>query len=80
MAGAHVRLGRECHRRSDWVSVGRFAWRLYAERLGVVPEPRIPLLTLVVVGLGASVLATVIAVPIARRATRLAPGPALRSE
>ena len=62
------------------VIIGRFAWRLYAERLGVVPEPTIPLLTLVLVGLGAIVVATIIAVPIARRATRLAPGPALQSE
>ena len=62
------------------VVIGRFAWRIYADRLGVVPEPTIPWLTLVLVGLGSSVVATVIAVPVARRATRLPPGPALRSE
>ena len=80
MAGAHVRLGRELHRRSDRGGHRPVRVPLYAERLGVVPEPTIPLLTLVLVGLGASVLATVIAVPIAHRATRLAPGSALQSE
>jgi hypothetical protein len=62
------------------VAVGRFAWNVFAEDLGVVPEPVTPIrLTLLVVP-GAILLANLIAAIPARSAAHTRPALVLRAE
>jgi ABC-type antimicrobial peptide transport system permease subunit len=62
------------------VAVGRFAWNVFAEDLGVVPEPVTPIrLTLLVVP-AAILLATLIAAIPARSAAHTRPALVLRAE
>jgi ABC-type lipoprotein release transport system permease subunit len=62
------------------VVAGRFAWRLYARGLAVVPEPVTPWTTLALVALCALVAVTIVAIPATIRAVRTRPAALLRSE
>ncbi len=62
------------------IAVGRSAWRVYAERLGVVPEPAVPWLTISVVAATSLIVAVVIALALSRRATARVPATVLRTE
>ncbi|MCU1457922.1 MAG: hypothetical protein JWL73_2014 [Actinomycetia bacterium] len=59
---------------------GRFAWRAFADQLGVVPHADIPFLWLTGVAVGALALALLAAAPPARAATRIKPSTALDDE
>jgi putative ABC transport system permease protein len=59
---------------------GRWVWIFFAGRLGVRPEPAIPLLLLIVILPGALVLANLIAAIPARAAARTEPALVLRTE
>ena len=62
------------------IAVGRWAWRLVANSLGVVPEPVTPRLGLLVVAGGALLAANLIAAGPGWVAGRLRPALVLRSE
>jgi hypothetical protein len=62
------------------MAAGRWVWRLFADNLGVVVEPRIPLLALLSVLIGAVLLANLIALVPGRMAARTRPADALRTE
>jgi ABC-type lipoprotein release transport system permease subunit len=62
------------------VIVGRWVWAFFADELGILSRPQVPLLTVLVCVLGAIVLANVIAIIPARAAARAAPATVLRSE
>ncbi|MGH9110819.1 MAG: ABC transporter permease [Acidimicrobiales bacterium] len=62
------------------LAAGRWVWRLFADNLGVVVEPRVPLAALLVVVAGAFLLANLIAVLPGTMAARLRPAEALRTE
>jgi ABC-type lipoprotein release transport system permease subunit len=62
------------------VIVGRWVWSFFAEELGILSQPQVPLLTVVLCVLGAIALANVIAIIPARAAARAAPATVLRSE
>jgi ABC-type lipoprotein release transport system permease subunit len=62
------------------VIVGRWVWSFFAEELGILSQPQVPLLTVVLCVLGAILLANVIAIIPARAAARAAPAVVLRSE
>ena len=62
------------------VALGRSAWSLVADRLGVGPSPTIPALALVVLVPAALVAAVGLALVPGRAATRVSPAVALRAE
>jgi ABC-type antimicrobial peptide transport system permease subunit len=62
------------------IAAGRWAWRLFAEQLGVLPVPVVPLLALVVTVPSALVLANLIAALPGRSAARTHAALILRSE
>jgi hypothetical protein len=62
------------------VAVGRWAWRLVADQLGVVSEPVVPSLQALAVAAGAVVVANLIAIGPGWAAGRLRPAIVLRSE
>jgi putative ABC transport system permease protein len=62
------------------VMAGRWGWNAFAERLGVVPEPIVPAVAVLLVVPIAVVLANLISIVPGRIASRLRPGPVLRSE
>jgi len=60
---------------------GRYAWRRFVEQLGVAAPPHVPLVaTLVLVPLGAIIVANAAAVLPARRAVSRYPSEALRDQ
>jgi hypothetical protein len=60
------------------VIAGRYAWRRFADQLGVVPRAGVSMLTVTAIAAAAIVLAVVAAALPARTAARVAPGDALR--
>jgi hypothetical protein len=62
------------------VAAGRWAWRVFATQLGVLPEPAVPLTTIFIAFAGALVLANLIAAAPAQAAARTQPAAALRTE
>jgi ABC-type lipoprotein release transport system permease subunit len=62
------------------VIAGRWLWNLFAEQIYAVPYPTVPVLSLVLVGLGTFVLANVVAAVPARTAARTQTAFLLRSE
>jgi PPIC-type PPIASE domain/FtsX-like permease family len=62
------------------VSLGRWAWTLFAEQIGVVPEPVTPLPLILLVVPAAVLLANVVALLPARYAARTSPALVLRAE
>ena len=62
------------------VAVGRWAWNLVADELGVVPEPVTPILLILLVVPGAVLLANLVAAIPARIAARTRPALVLRAE
>jgi hypothetical protein len=62
------------------VAVGRWVWSTLADQLGILPEPRVPSILLVVVAIAAIALANAIAVLPARSAGRTRPAIVLRAE
>ena len=62
------------------VVAGRAAWRLYAQHLGVVPEPVVPWLALSLLAAAALALAVVLGFALGRRTTSVSPATALRTE
>jgi putative ABC transport system permease protein len=61
-------------------AAGRWSWRVFADQLGVAPEPVIPLLPIVLAIPGTLVLANLIAAGPSRAAARTRPAVVLRSE
>jgi PPIC-type PPIASE domain/FtsX-like permease family len=62
------------------VSLGRWAWTLFAEQIGVVPEPVTPLPLILLVVPAAVLLANVVALLPARHAAKTSPALVLRAE
>lgn len=62
------------------IAVGRSIWRMYAERLGVVPEPVVPWLSVGVVAVASLIIAVVFALMLSRRATARGPATVLKTE
>lgn len=62
------------------IALGRTAWRLHADRLGVGVVERVPLLTLLLLGGVAFVVAAALALAVGTAATRSAPADVLRGE
>jgi putative ABC transport system permease protein len=62
------------------VAVGRWAWQLTAEALGLRSAPVMPLAVVLAVAAGAIAAANLVAAIPGRAASRLRPAPALRSE
>jgi ABC-type lipoprotein release transport system permease subunit len=62
------------------LAVGRWAWNLFADEFGVVPEPVLPVPLILLVVPGAILLANLVAVFPARIAARTQPAVVLRAE
>jgi len=62
------------------IAGGRWAWRVFAAQLGVLPEPAIPLTTIIIAIPAALALANLIAAVPGRAAARTQPATALRTE
>ena len=62
------------------VAGGRWAWRIFAAQLGVLPEPAVPLAAILIAIPGALVMANLIAAAPARAAGRTQPATVLRTE
>ena len=62
------------------VIIGRLAWRLLGEQLGIVPEPAMPVMTLVLALPVTVLVANLMAVVPGLLAARIGPGAALRTE
>lgn len=62
------------------VAAGRWAWRVFAEELGIVPEPVVPLLGVLVVVPATVLVANLLAALPGRSAAAIRPAVALRSE
>jgi ABC-type lipoprotein release transport system permease subunit len=62
------------------IAVGRWVWRVFAAQLGVLPEPAIPLTTILIAIPGALVLSNLIAAAPGRTAARSQPATVLRTE
>jgi ABC-type lipoprotein release transport system permease subunit len=62
------------------VSLGRWAWTLFAEQIGVVPEPVTPLPLILLVVPASVLLANLVALLPARNAARTPAGLVLRAE
>jgi hypothetical protein len=65
-----------------WLDIiaGRSVWRLFADGLGVVPEPQVPWLPVALLVPGAFLLANVVAALPGAAAARTRPAIVLRSE
>lgn len=61
-------------------AAGRWTWTVFAERLGIVPDPVVPLLPIVVLVPATVVLANLVALPPAWMAARTRPAVVLRTE
>jgi ABC-type lipoprotein release transport system permease subunit len=59
---------------------GRWGWNYFADRLGVVPDAAVPLVAILLAIPAALVVANLLAIGPGRIASRLRPGPVLRSE
>lgn len=59
---------------------GRLLWDAFAHNLNAVPDPRVPVLAVVLVALGALVFANLVAIPPGRRAARTPTSMLLRTE
>jgi len=62
------------------IAGGRWAWRVFAAQLGVLPEPAVPLTTIFIAIPAALALANLIAAAPARAAARTQPAAVLRAE
>ena len=62
------------------VAAGRWGWNIFADRLGVVPEPVVPVVAVLLTVPAALVLANLIAFVPGRIASHLRPGTVLRAE
>ena len=62
------------------IALGRFLWDRFAQQINVVPQPTIPALTVVLIGLGALTLAIVVAAVPGRIAARTPTASLLRAE
>jgi hypothetical protein len=62
------------------IAGGRWAWRVFAIQLGVLPEPAVPLAAIVIAVPGALALANLIAAAPGRAAARTQPAAVLRTE
>lgn len=62
------------------VACGRWAWRIFAAQLGVLPEPAVPLAAILIAIPGALAIANLIAAAPARAAGRTQPATVLRAE
>jgi hypothetical protein len=62
------------------IVAGRIAWRVYAQRLGAVPEPVIPWPSIALVAAATLTLAATIGFALSRPMTSMRPATALRSE
>jgi hypothetical protein len=62
------------------VAIGRWSWRVYAVQQGVVPEPAVPVLLLLLVVPAMLVVVNLIAAVPARSAARTGAGLILRTE
>jgi predicted lysophospholipase L1 biosynthesis ABC-type transport system permease subunit len=62
------------------VAGGRWAWRYLATQLGVLPEPAVPLITIIITIPAALVLANLIATAPGQAAARTQPATILRTE
>jgi hypothetical protein len=62
------------------IAGGRWAWRVFAAQLGVLPEPALPLTTIFIAIPGALVLANLIAAVPGQAAARTQPGAILKTE
>ncbi len=62
------------------IALGRWLWTLFAQEIGAVPAPTVPVSWVVVAGSAALVLANVVAAFPGRRATRTPTAPVLRDE
>jgi ABC-type lipoprotein release transport system permease subunit len=62
------------------VILGRWLWDLFADQIYAVPYPTVPVLSLILVGIGTLILANVIAAVPARTAARTSTAFLLRSE
>ncbi len=81
MAGDHAWRGSGCSWDCRSASpLGRFAWNLFAEDLGVVPEPVVPAGSTLLIVPATLLLATLIAAIPGRMAARTQPALALRAE
>ena len=62
------------------IAGGRWAWRVFAAQLGVLPEPAVPLATILIVIPAAAALANLIAAAPGQAAARTKPATILRTE
>jgi hypothetical protein len=62
------------------VALGRWLWTLFADQLGVIAEPTVPVPALVLFAVGAVVVANLVALIPARRAARVSVVRSLRTE
>lgn len=62
------------------IAVGRWAWMLTADAIGVANDPRVPLLAAAAVVVGALAVANAMGLPLGISAGRARPAPALRAE
>jgi FtsX-like permease family len=62
------------------IALGRWLWTLFAHQIYAVPQPTVPTLSLVYIGLGALVLANLVAAIPGRHAARTPAALALRAE
>jgi hypothetical protein len=62
------------------IPLGRWLWTLFARAIFAVPQPSVPVLEIVLVGLGALVLANVVAAIPGRIAARTSTAHVLRAE
>lgn len=62
------------------IALGRWLWTVFARAIHAVPQPSVPVLEIVLVGLGALVLANVVAAVPGRIAARTSTAHVLRAE
>jgi ABC-type lipoprotein release transport system permease subunit len=62
------------------IALGRWLWTLFARAIFAVPQPSVPVVEIVLVGLGALVLANVVAANPGRIAARTSTADVLRAE
>ena len=62
------------------VMAGRWVWHVFADHLGVVPDPAVPVLAVVLAVPAAILVANLLAAIPGRIASRLKAAPVLRSE
>ena len=62
------------------IALGRWLWALFARGISAVPDPTVPVLWMIVVGLGALVFANIVATIPGRIAARTPTAVLLRAE